>query len=76
MTGGGNRRAITLWDPESGQKLLNLEGESTFFWPTEFSPDGNTLGSINYKGVLHLWHAPSWAEIALAEPHPQAVSKP
>ena len=76
VTGGGNKEAVQLWDSESGQKLLTLEGESTFFWPTAFSPDGNTLASMNYKGLLHLWRAPSWAEIALAEQRQQSVSKP
>ena len=32
-----------------------------------FSPDGNVLGSVNGNGILHLWRAPSWAEIEAAE---------
>ncbi|MCX6922075.1 MAG: hypothetical protein NT154_02475, partial [Verrucomicrobia bacterium] len=76
LTGGGSEKAVKLWDLESGQELLTLDGESTFFWPIAFSPDGNTLGSMNYKGVLHLWHAPSWGEIGLAERQQQGASKP
>jgi hypothetical protein len=32
-----------------------------------FSPDGNVLGSLSLSEVLHLWRAPSWAEIEAAE---------
>jgi len=67
--GGVGKSAITLWDVESQQEVLVLEGEGSNFWRTEFSPDGNVLGSLNMnrKGVLHLWRAPSWAEIKAAE---------
>ena len=65
--GGFGRRAVTLWDIESQQELLALEGEGSNFWRSEFSPDGNVLASENMKGVLHLWRAPSWAEIEAAE---------
>jgi WD40 repeat protein len=65
--GLNGKRAITLWDMESQQEVLALEGEGSNFWRSEFSPDGNVLGSENMKGVLHLWRAPSWAEIDAAE---------
>ena len=48
---------------ESREELLTLEGEGSRFYRTAFSPDGNDLGSMNQAGVLHLWRAPSWAEI-------------
>ena len=65
--GLNGKRAITLWDMESQQEVLALEGEGSNFWRSESSPDGNVLGSENMKGVLHLWRAPSWAEIDAAE---------
>ena len=30
-------------------------------------PDGNVLVSLQQGGLLHLWRAPSWPEIAAAE---------
>ena len=59
--------AIQLWDVESSQELLTLEGVGSVFCRTAFSPDGNVLGSRNDAGLLHLWRAPSWEEIAAAE---------
>ncbi len=61
------REAVKLWDLTSGQELLTLEGEGSLFHPICFSPDGNLLGALNSSGTLHLWRAPSWAEIEAAE---------
>jgi WD40 repeat protein len=65
--GGDGMEAIKLWDVESRQELLTLEGEGSHFYRTAFSPDGNVVGSMNLHGVLHVWRAPSWAEIEVAE---------
>jgi WD40 repeat protein len=69
-TGSGGKEAIKLWDAETHQEVLTLEGRGSLFGrqgPTAFSPDGNVLGSANGNGILHLWRAPSWAEIDAAE---------
>ena len=65
--GSSGLEAIKLWDVESSQELLTLEGVGSLFSHTAFSPDGNVLGSMNDGGLLHLWCAPSWEEIAAAE---------
>jgi WD40 repeat protein len=67
MTGDGGKEAVTLWDTESREKLLTLEGQGSFFESIASSPDGNLLAAQNRRAVLHLWHAPSWAEIESAE---------
>jgi WD40 repeat protein len=66
-TGSLGKEAIKVWDLESKLELITLEGQSARLNRTEFSPDGNILASINTRGVLHLWRAPSWAEIEVAE---------
>ena len=58
---------MKLWDIESQQELLTLRGEGAAYSQTRFSPDGNLLGTMNARGVLHVWRAPSWDEIAEAE---------
>jgi hypothetical protein len=58
------RETLKVWDLESQQELLTLETESSIFHPTAFAPDGDVPGSMTrLGGVLHLWCAPSWAEI-------------
>ncbi len=66
-TGTSGREAIKIWDTEASQDLLTLEGEGGIFLRTSFSEDGNIVGSMNLRGLLHLWVAPSWAEITAAE---------
>ena len=75
-TGGHGESAVKLWDVGSRQELISLKGDGSMFWPTAFSADGNIIGSMNYKGVLHLWPAPSWGEIELAERRQAAASTP
>jgi WD40 repeat protein len=65
--GGGDHEAVKLWDTESWQDVFTLEGQGTGYMDARFSPDGNTLTWGNQSGVLHVWHAPSWEEIAAAE---------
>jgi WD40 repeat protein len=60
-------RPPTLYDTDSWQELIALEGSGINFIQTAFSPDGNRVGAMSVFGVLHLWRAPSWAEINLAE---------
>jgi WD40 repeat protein len=66
-TCGLGKETLTLWNVESHEELLTLGGQGTRLSPPSFSPDGSVLGSMNIKGVLHLWRAPSWAEIEAAE---------
>ena len=71
VTGSDGKEAIKLWDVESHEELLTLEGQGSMFNVTAFSPDGAVLGSMNStdskRSILHLWRAPSWAEIEAAE---------
>ncbi len=65
--GSNGNEAIKLWDVESLQELLTLKGQGSMFNSVTFSPDGNVLASSNSRGILHLWRAPSFAEIARLE---------
>jgi WD40 repeat protein len=75
MAGGDGSEALKIWDVDSRQELLTLEAPTDVFWTPKFSPDGNILGSLQQSGLLHLWRAPSWAEIAAAEAKEKTESK-
>jgi WD40 repeat protein/predicted Ser/Thr protein kinase len=66
MAGGDGKESIKLWDLHSHEDLATLTGEGRFFF-AEFSPDGNTIAARNGEGLLHVWTAPSWAQIEDAE---------
>jgi WD40 repeat protein len=75
-TSGSNPEdAVRLWDVDSWQELLSLEGAGSLFGLTAFSPDGNAIGILSGDGILHVWRAPSWAEINAAEAKEKAESK-
>jgi len=65
--GSDDRQAVKLWDLQSFQELVTLPGSSSAYTQTRFSPDGNLLGTMNARGVLHVWRAPSWQEIEAEE---------
>jgi WD40 repeat protein len=73
--GSDDRQAVKLWDLQSFQELVTLRGSSSAYSQTRFSPDGNLLGTMNSRGVLHVWRAPSWAEIEAEEGRPPATTK-
>jgi len=66
-TGGGSRDAVKLWDLSTYRELVTLPGQGSVFSFVDFSPDGRWLAAANSEGKLHLWRAPSWAEIEAEE---------
>ena len=75
-TGGGARaQALRLWDTDDWQNVITLQNSDSFFVEPLFSPDGNSVGALSYAGILHVWPAPSWAEINALEVKEKAESK-
>ena len=75
MAGGDGGEALKIWDVESRQELLTLEASNDVFQTPQFSPDGNILGSLHQYGLLHLWRAPSGAEIAAVDAKEKAENR-
>jgi WD40 repeat protein len=66
-TGSDGKEAMKLWDVDSHEVVATLAGQGSLFYNAAWSRDGNTIGARNLKGVLHLWRAPSWEDIAAKE---------
>jgi WD40 repeat protein len=75
-TGSNGNRPIKIWDTKSFEELISLECQGSMFDATAWSPDGNILGAWNQPGVLNLWCAPSWDEIAAQERAQAAAPSP
>ncbi len=68
LSGATNRTdGITIWDLQSLEEVATLEGQGSPLDHVAFSPDGATLASLGHNGVLYLWRAPSWEDIAAQE---------
>lgn len=60
-TGGTNENSVKVWDAESGELKLTLDGHEKGVLALAFSPDGQTLASGSYDNTLRLWDARSGA---------------
>jgi len=53
----------TVWDVDSGQKLMTLSGHSEAIRALEFSADGARLATASLDGTVKLWDAPMGREL-------------
>ncbi|MBI5385254.1 MAG: protein kinase [Verrucomicrobia bacterium] len=74
-TAGGGDESLKLWDVRAHQELITLSGEGSMMNQLAFSPDGNKIVGLNNDGGLHIWRAPSWAEINAAGAKEKAEGK-
>jgi eukaryotic-like serine/threonine-protein kinase len=65
--GGAGRDGTDLWDVHMKRELLSFKGNGEITQSVAFSPDGNLLGSLDSRGNLQVWRAPTWEEINAAE---------
>jgi WD40 repeat protein len=57
---------MKLWDLDRGQEVAALKGHRESVLQLAFASDGRTLRSVSQDAV-HVWEAPSLAEIDAAE---------
>ena len=50
---------VLLWNPADGKLKASLDGHATTVWSVAFSPDGKTLATGGYDGIIKLWEMPS-----------------
>jgi WD40 repeat protein/serine/threonine protein kinase len=76
-TGGGSSPdAVKLWDLPTHRELMTLSAKGSVFELVAFSPDGRWLAAYSMEGELHLWRAPSWAEIEAMEERQESGQSP
>ena len=75
-TSSVGREAVRLWDLLTHRELITLAGQGSDFRFVAFSPDGRWLAARSDEHQLHLWRAPSWAEIEVAEKRHESEQAP
>lgn len=53
---GTSTGAVSLWDPQAGTKIVDLNAAGTAVVSVAFSADGRTLASGSADGVIRLWN--------------------
>jgi WD40 repeat protein len=67
FTLSGEEETVKIWDVATRQEVATLPASGSLFGDTRLSDDGNTITSINWRGDLHVWRAPTGEDIDLEE---------
>ena len=73
ITASADNTAI-LWDTQSGEKLLRLEGHSGRVTSAVFSPDSNRAITSSYDGTAIVWDAHSGKKLLRLEGHSDVLT--
>ncbi len=57
IASGSGDRSIRLWDVETGQLLIILDGHESLVGALQFTPDGKTLISADERGMIRRWRS-------------------
>jgi WD40 repeat protein len=72
LTCGSEGDAVKLWDARSYQEVLTLAAPGSLFRSPRLLTDERTLIATSWdinQPHLHVWRAPTWEEIEIAETH-------
>jgi WD40 repeat protein len=64
LAGGGDDKAIQLWEVATGKERAILPGHTHPVWAVAFSPDGRLLASGDMSGVVKIWDVATEKELA------------
>lgn len=78
VTSGGGRSLqdgsrLKVWDAESGQELLDLQGHTSNIFSVAISPDGRRLASASYDHTAKIWDLQTGQELQTLKGHALAV---
>ncbi|MBX9584751.1 MAG: WD40 repeat domain-containing protein [Gemmataceae bacterium] len=61
--------AVFVWDAETGKLAATLDGHGDAVAAVAFAPDGRTLASVDFSGMVRLWDVPGRRALAAFRGH-------
>jgi WD40 repeat protein/tRNA A-37 threonylcarbamoyl transferase component Bud32 len=65
---------VKVWDAQTGQELLALQGHTGAVWSVAFSPDGRRIASGSDDQTVKVWDAHSGEEVLALDGHAGLVT--
>lgn len=65
--------SVFIWDPQNGQVIHELKGETDLVWGGGFSPDGKRVVTAGQDGSAIVWDAETGQQITALKGHKSAV---
>ena len=73
VSGGGQTEhpdnALRIWDVETGEEIMRLEGHEASVWSVMFSPDGSRIASGAWDNTVRIWDTSTGEELMKLEGH-------
>ena len=63
LAAGDESGRINIWDVQTQQTAVQLDGDFTTVYTLMFSPDGKILASGGYEGKIELWKVDAWEHL-------------
>ena len=63
LASGSHDKRIKIWDAQTGQEVLSVQGHEDDVRSVTFSPDGLRLASASADGTVRIWGDNSWGSI-------------
>jgi WD40 repeat protein len=73
IVSGGEDTFVRVWDADTGQEVLTLDGHVSIVHGVAYSPDGKRIVSAHHEGMVRVWDASTGKELFALNGHTSKV---
>lgn len=64
-----SQKTVSIWDAETGEELVRLEGHASLINTASFSPDGKSIVSASNDKTVRIWNFETCTEVKITKGH-------